>query len=463
MSTVSASARILLLSTLAGLPLPAQFGMFNGLGMGVNQRKVERQRLEYRPWIRMSATYWDNLAILTDSQGQQFTPKDVLGGMLGWGFSGGKADDRSTYVMSYLGGMRYNSQRDGISALTNVVNFGYFNQLNKNWSSSSTFYGGASAGSYGWAGGFGGAGGIGFAGFGLMSSLSPGGIASFGDPMAQGVIEDEILDNRIYFGGLRSVLIYSPNFRWQIGGGVQGSSAHRTAEGLYSMNAGGVLGQASYLIDRFTSVTGGYSMTRIWYPGIIRETYVSSALGGISRQLGRRTMLSAGGGLNQLMSNGAVKVPLAPEVAELLGVNSTIERRRVTRSIPGANFMLSHVVRDNIAATVRYTRGIVPGNGILIAPSRDAFAFSLSYVGNNRWGASTAILGVRSRSLIDEAPDYLSLQTVANVHYRLFNDFHFSGTGGYRVGRASTGQHLRQTMVNFGFTWSPGGVPFRGF
>ncbi len=161
--------------------LPGQFGTFGGMGMGVNQRQMEPQRLQLRPWVMANAMYWDNLAVVQDNT-DQVRSGDIYGGMLGWGLSGGKSLERSAIALSYNGNARYTSSRDGLGAISNVGTFAYYKQFSKEWSTSTSVYGGASAGAFGTAGGFGALGSMGFNGFGMMSVFSPRGIGDFVDP-----------------------------------------------------------------------------------------------------------------------------------------------------------------------------------------------------------------------------------------------------------------------------------------
>ncbi len=123
------------------------------------------------------------------------------------------------------------------------------------------------------------------------------------------------------------------------------------------MNSVGGFGQASYLLDRTTSVTGGYTYSRLWYPGVIRDTHLNSVSGGINKSLGRRTLVSASGGWSRFSATGATEIALDPLVAELLGTPTTIEIRSVTRNVLGAGARISHIVTDKISVSGRYSRG----------------------------------------------------------------------------------------------------------
>jgi hypothetical protein len=443
--------------------LSAQFGTFGAMGMGVMQRQMEPQRLEFRPWVMANAMYWDNLAVAQTQDSSDPRSGGIYGGMLGWGVSGGKSLERSAIAMSYFGAARYISSRDGLGALTNTGNFAYFKQFSREWSLSTSAYGGASAGSYGISGGFGGLGGLGFNGFGLTSAFSPGGIAQFSSSSDNGLVEEEIFDNRVYFGGTRTTLVYSPNYRSQIGGGVLGVTSQRTAPGLFDLNGAGAFGQATYLLDRTTSITGGYTYTRIWYPGVIRDTGLHTMMGGISKSLARRTMLSAGGGYSRYNATGATQVQLDPLVAELLGTDTTIEIRSVKRNIVGFGASVSHVITDRISVSGRFNRGVSPGNGVLLASVRDIGGVTLGYAADAGWTFSFGLFASRSNGILQPDKDFQNVQGAAHASVRVFGDFRATFGGGYRWMRLPNQVQQRQAFATAGIMWSPGGGPLRWF
>jgi hypothetical protein len=444
------------------MPAGAQFGAFNGIGMGVQQQKVEPRRLEIRPWVRANANYWRNLTLLPDERNSNLYD-DALGGVVGWGISGGKADTRSSIMAAYMGNIRYISRLDQDWASNNMLAFGYSRMLSREWNFSSSLYGGLGRGAIGLASGMGGMGMMGFNGFGIMAQFAQGGLSGFMDPATEGVVEDELFDTEVYFGGARAALTYSPNYRWQVGGGVLGSTAHRKSRGQFDLNAAGVFGQASYLIDPNTSVTGGYTYSRFTVPRVLRDSRLQAALLGISKNLTRRTAFSIGAGINDFSTSAVSTVALDPFIAEILGTSAILEIREVRRMFFSGGAMLRHVVTDRVSVAARYNRGLVPGNGIILPAARDNLGISAYYTGGTRWGLTLGAAGFRTSGIVQQDTTMLTGQLMSNVSYRMFRGFHATFGGGYRVIRLPSRDYRRQGFASVGFAWSPGELPLRTF
>lgn len=441
----------------------AQFGTFHGMGMGIQQAANERQRLSLRPWVNASGNYWRNLNLGNGSVSNPSENLDAFGGAMTWGVSGGESRPRMAYGGAYLGSVRYQADGTGFVGLSNIGMAGLFRQLNREFSVSVSAQGGSSAGSFGPTSGFGGLALFGFNGFGFLSPISPGGIGGFTDPTLEGGVQDELFDNRVLFGGARAALVYSPNPRWNIGGGFIGSTAYRTTPGLADMKSAGAFGQVSYLIDPRTNFTGGYTYANFTLPGFIQDNQIHSTAAGFNRQLGRKTLASVALGVDYYTFRGATQIQLDPELAEILGTTSSIEVVSTSRTSLGVGARISHTVGDRISILGFYARGVAPTNGVLLSATRDAAGMTITYAGGTRWGLFGGFTAARSNPILQDTNAFLNAQGSGGFSYRIFRTLHATFNAGYRYIRLPNLDNRSQAFANIGIAWAPGEAPLRGF
>jgi hypothetical protein len=264
----------------------------------------------------------------------------------------------------------------------------------------------------------------------------------------------EVFDGRVLTGGTEGNILYHFNPRLSLSLFGSGFITRRYSNDLYGDV--GYQGGAD-LVYRFTkrvSAGGYYTFTHFDYIGLYGGSDVNTVGLNYSIAFTRRTELSAKVGGSRVETTGVENHQLPPDLAAILGFNSTSIAGYHLNYAPDFSVQLRHQ-ETNASYSLGFTRGITPGNGIILTSVRQNINFTAGYK-TRRWNFGSSVgydalygygtTNQQYKSVFATANAYRSLTGNFSWHFRF--DYHH-----YLFD--STGYLQNNYTLAVGVAWSP--------
>jgi hypothetical protein len=266
----------------------------------------------------------------------------------------------------------------------------------------------------------------------------------------------EAFDGRVF------TLFNEGDITWQVNGRLSinfsggGFMTRRASTSLYGDTGFQAGADTAYRLTRRTTVGVYYSYTHFDYIGIYGGTDVNTVGLTYSVAFNNRTQLITRIGGSRLETTGLQSVQLDPFLALLFGTPSTVEATYLKNYAPDLNLQLRHKVSD-LALSLSYSRGVTPGNGVILTSIRQSAAGGVDYQTRRKWRmngtggwdtlSSFGVTNQQYSSLFLGASVYRPVMRHLDWTARLdFHHYLFDSTG-----------FLRNSYVfSTGFVWSPG-------
>ncbi len=263
------------------------------------------------------------------------------------------------------------------------------------------------------------------------------------------------------FDGRVISLSSEANVTWQISArfsvNLSGGSffTRRASSALYGDTGYQAGGDAAYRISRRTTVGAYYGYTHFDYTGIYGGTDINTVGLTYSIAFNPRTQLVTRVGGSRLETTGLNSVALDPILAVLFGSPSTVEAIYLKNFAPDLNLQIRRQVA-NMSLSAAYTRGVTPGNGVILTSVRQSAILGLNYKVKRIWniansGGYDTLSGFGSTnqkyaSVFVGASIYRKVHKDLDLHMRIdFHHYTFDNTG-----------FLRNSFVfSTGVVWSP--------
>jgi hypothetical protein len=196
-----------------------------------------------------------------------------------------------------------------------------------------------------------------------------------------------LFDNRAFYGqsGLDVSFIKSARTTFTFGG--DGHIIRRQAAGLVGVNGYDLRGSVQHRISKETTVGVNYQHTHYDFPGAFGQSDINMFQLSWARTLGQRWAVSLQGGVYESQVQSLETVPVDPIITLLFGITSTIQPTYRHSLFPSVEANLTRTFRRALF-TVRYSRGITPGNGVYLTSRQEAGSAILSYTGVRNWSFS---------------------------------------------------------------------------
>lgn len=445
------------------------FGNFSGLDQPtLEPREGPTDAAYIRPWVSATGVYRKVFSSDDAQQSISAFSTGRYGGSISGGVGGSKLWRRTMLTGGYsLNGSYYQStegtaDNGPIWRSGQVGVLGISHMFTPRLMASFSQLAGTAHSGYGF-------GGFGFGGFGGRTPLGPStntsnlaqSIPGLGDPSVNGLVDDEVFDRRTTFYSSNAGVSYLLNRDWYVGGSANYSLIRRE-DILVDSN---VVGGGAFLgrsIGPRMRVSMSYNISRLDYRQAFRNTLVQGGGVALFYQLTRNSAIQAGVGVNNLYSNYIGTVVLPPEIADLLGVPTTLEVQETRYLAPGG--FLEYSINTRAGRFAIYgSRGISGGNGASLAGDRTIAAAAYSYAFNERVGTNASFTYGYTRTILATRNSFESYSSSGSVGVRLFWKMHGIATAGYRsvvLPEASTYQgRNNQFFASIGLAWSPGDHP----
>ena len=459
------SCRYLWVALLFGLtgwtvPVRAQigFGGIGGLGgssaMPKGDAASNPSGIGILPFVSVMGTF--NHTIGYAPNNSYFGRQDTWGASASAGLSGTKSWEHTSLGVGLYGGAFYwpYSQHKWTENYMGSVSVAHMASARLNFSASEIA--GSTIGGYGIGAGFGGLGTLGsLGGLGLGSLPYGPGVDSsgMGTSTQNGLVDAELFNSRTTFTASNGALNYRLTERWTASASGGAAFIRRTND-LFSNDWEYVGGQLSYQIDSRSQVGFIYQYSWMQYPNAFGN--VQAQIGGVSYeiQLNKRTKLQAFGGAFNIHSTFIGIVPIAPEIAELLGTSTSyqIQATKYYSGTFGASIAQSF---QRSSWSAGYFRGLSPGNGLALTGVRDMARLSYNITGPHRLNLGLYASASKQSSVVGLRRTSYNYQASAGTGYLLFANISWHVSAGWASVQFTGQPHRSYLYASTGFTWSP--------
>jgi hypothetical protein len=289
-----------------------------------------------------------------------------------------------------------------------------------------------------------------------MFSFYPSG---FTDPSVEGIPANELYDSRVTYTNSMLDLTYQKSARLSFNFGGSGYFVRRRSQALVGLNAAYARGDMNYRLSRTQTIGVDYGFSHFDYSGGFGSSDMHTVGLNYAVRLGRSWEFSLRGGGTRVESLGLVQVQIDPAVAAIIGVSSGTEVYYRINYVPSGGAQLFHSFHHS-TASLSYTRGVTPGNGIYLTSQGESAAANYSYNSTRRWSAGLGSSYDSYNSLTRTMGKYESYGGNVGGGYRILGSVYMTARIDYRHYQieSQTYRHSRCSS-SVGLAFSPGEIP----
>ncbi|MDP2998176.1 MAG: hypothetical protein Q8N47_11865 [Bryobacterales bacterium] len=398
--------------------------------------------LVLQPSLQLLGSYESGLYLPSvDSLGRQVGSGGSFGATASAGVNGYHRWKRTILGLNYQGNFRHYTRNPYLDGIDQIVSLNIQRQTSARTTVGVSGAGGTYSRGYGFGGG---------EGFGLNYGDFSQGV----DPTLAAVPRFDLLDTRTYYAAGGADLIHQKSARLSFRAGGTAFAVRRRAKGLVEMNGYSARGDIMYRVGRRSTLGIDYSFSAYRFVRGFGSSDIHMAALNYSVQLDRNWTLALRGGGYRLENLRAVRVALDPAVAAILGQTGGVEAFYGINygSIYGAG--LSRNFR-RAGLTLRFDRGIMPGNGVFLTSRQDAVSAGFGYRGWRRWSLSFEAAYSRMATTFQDFGSYQGYTAGVSTAYRVSRYVHLvahSGWRTYQLQGNSKGRDSYFASVGLGFT-----------
>jgi hypothetical protein len=402
--------------------------------------------IRLRGFASFNAFYSDGLGGPSITADGRPIDRSGYGGFFSYGVSGGRSNNRENLSVDYSGGMQvFNKRNNYYSGLFQSLGVNYSRALTNRWS----MFSGVRAATSNWN----------------MANLR-----SFSSPLNQNYFEapynpaEELFDNRIYTFGAGVGAAYRATSRLTFSMSGGSGAAIRNSRGLVSFYNFGTGGEVNYSLSNVSNIGASYTYGQVGYRHGFGDASAQTWMGMYGRRIFKEWFLGAGAGFFRAEMNRLGRVSIDPALAAIIGQSSTVERfYRVSQGV-AANANLGRAFRRS-NVNFFYSRGVNPGNGVMLTSEMENAGFGWSYTGLRRVNIGGGALHTRRKALMpinDNLIRWRSNNAFVGVSYRLTGFLHFNTNAAVMSAKITGPSYNRSRYVfSAGVAFSPGEVPLQ--
>jgi hypothetical protein len=436
----------MLVALLAVEPLAAQ-GTYGGpsvLSRGsAGALSSSSDLMVLQPSLQLLGTYESGLYLPSvDSFGRQAGGGSSFGATAVGSLNGYRRWRHTVVGVNYQGSFRHYTRNRYMDGIDQILALNVQRQVSARTAFGLTGAGGTYSRGYGWGGMQG-------------SALNYGDYSHGPDPTLSLLPQTDLLDTRTYYAAGGVDLVHRKTARLSFSMGGSAFAVRRRAKGLVELNGYTVRGDIMYRVSRNATLGVDYSFNSFQFVRGFGASDFHIVAANLSTRLDRNWTFSLRGGGFRLENLRSVVVQLDPAVAALLGQSSGIEAFYKINygTVIGAG--LSRNFR-RAGLTIRFDRGITPGNGVLLTSRRDNVGAAYSYHGWRRWSLTFNVDGTRMATTFQGVGGVYKHYTAgAGTSYRISRRLHLVGHSGWRrfdlAGRTG-GRNSYFVSAGLGFT-----------
>ncbi len=433
----------LLIGWMMLIAAPMSWAQFSGFGSGATMGgggsgdRIGRGAQGIRPFASISSAYDSNAVSRVNSAGVYET-KPSYGVEGAFGVYGTKVWKRDSIGVNLRGDYVNYASNGAINGSNVALSLAANHQFNRSWYFSSEIAAGTTNRV-----------------LGALQSYVPF------DTNFLNVPNNEVLNSRANYGEVSGHLSYMKSQRLSARFGGSGLVTRRANRGLAELNGFTGDGSVSYLINKSTSIGGGYQFNHFQFRGTFGATDIHSASVNVSRRLTRDWTAKFGVSAYRLESLGSVRVQLDPLIALLLGRSSGTEAFYRVNYIPGYSGSLEYRHRQTFVV-VGASQGVSPGNGIFLTSRQSTGSVTVSHTAERVWNFGVNVGYTQYGSLTRSLQTYKSLLLGGGVTRQLnFLHAHAFVRADHRHFEQGDLTALNRDgfRLSFGVGFSPGSIP----
>jgi hypothetical protein len=301
---------------------------------------------------------------------------------------------------------------------------------------------------------------LGLSGGTYSSRFGYTGSTGYYDPLFTQRSTADLFDNTTIFAQTTARLIYQKSTRLSFSFGGTGFLVRRRSSALYGATGYGAAADVSYRVTRFASIGADYAFQHYEFIGVFGTSNIHSEAGNLSLRLSKNWELGLRAGVFRAENLLLQVVKVDPVIAAITGQSSGIAANYSIVHSPMFNARLNRAFRRG-GCGLTYSRGVTPGNGILLASRSDAVGGDCSYSAQRSWNFNIGVSYSTLSALEQTIAAYRYADAHAGVTRSLKKGMFFSMRAALiddmtKYGAFNAHKYYRASI---GFTYSPGDIP----
>ena len=268
-----------------------------------------------------------------------------------------------------------------------------------------------------------------------------------------------LFDNRMDY--LQSTLDvnYRLTQRTTLTAGGDGFGVWRKATGLIGMEGYTLRGTIQRRFTQRTTLGVNFQHTHYDYPKAFGESDVNSFRGTFATQLGQFWTVSVQGGVFLVEVQGLQTVAVSPEIAALLGVQSSLQTFYEKNIFPDWNATVNRRFR-RANLSFSYQSGVSGGNGVVLTARTDSGTAGFSYTADRKWSFSATGGYSRMQGIGQNLQPFSQVTGGAGLTYSLTHPIKLIARYDRRHQEIVNGVNLQDSYrATIGIAFSPADIP----
>ncbi len=293
---------------------------------------------------------------------------------------------------------------------------------------------------------------------GTVSQGTPfGAVAPIGDSVV--TPSSVLFDNRMNYLQSGLDVNYRLTERITLTAGGDGFGVWRKATGLIGMQGYELHGSIQRRLTKRTTVAANYQHAHYDFPKAFGESDINSFTGTFATQLGQFWTLKLEAGAYVAEVQGLQRVSLDPEIAALLGVDSSLQTFYQKGIFPQVNASLARKFhRANLS--FQYQNGSTGGNGVYLTSRQDSGIASFSYTASRKWSFSINGGYYRLQGIGQNLQPYSQIMGGSGLTYSLTHALQLLARYDYRHQEIVQGVFRQNSYrATIGISFSPADIP----
>jgi hypothetical protein len=400
--------------------------------------RLPSSSIRIQPYLSLNANYDQGLAgVSIDPQGN-VANIDSFGYDATVGLTGHQRRRLSVLSLQYSGNYRHYQNNTYYNGMNQTLTLAYQRQVSKRLITTlRTAAGTYSNDSFGY-------------GFTAYNAI---------DPAFAQVPQNEIFDNRVYYGSVLADLTYMLTARLSVTAGGDGFVVRRRSSALFGVTGERARGAINYRVTRRLTLGGYYDFTHYKFTHSFGASDLHTTGLSFAYRIGPRTELSGQAGIMRVETLGLNRVAVDPVVAELLGTSYAIEAVYRLNYIPVAALELARSFRRG-SARVAASQSSSAGNGVYLTSKVLTVSSGYTYSGIRAWLFTIGADYTRYGSLVQTAGAYNWTTVNGTVSRSIVPHVFFSAQAGVRHYDIQGTNFKRNALrASVGLTFTPSEIP----
>jgi len=268
-----------------------------------------------------------------------------------------------------------------------------------------------------------------------------------------------LFDNRMNYLQSTMDVNYRLTGRTTLTFGGDGFGVWRKATGLIGMQGYTLRGSIKRRVSKLTTVGLNYTHTHYDFPKAFGESDINGLTATFATQLGQYWTVNLQGGAYVAEVQGLQQVAVAPEIAALLGVQTTQQTFYQKSIFPDWSATLSRRFhRANLSFA--YHTGVSGGNGVVLTSREDNGNASFSYTADRKWSFFGSGGYSRLQGIGQNLQPFSQITGGAGFTYSITRPIQLIGRYDRRHQEVVNGVYLQDSYrATIGISFSPADIP----